>query len=171
MKDSHVRAVTSFHRRCARSTCHVAMRATRQFHVKTTTPEERLGVIPIVQSCHRRLSGWAGAVLRMPMGRLPRQMLTAWIPRPRAVGSGRNWGQRRPKSKRPRCQHEKINGHRPPSAFRRKEQSKPTHVAPNHQTGIIPPHLTSTHTFHLKPSARTASKPGKRTHEWNSCTV
>ena len=62
--------------------------------------------------------------------------------------------QHRPKSKRPRHQHQKINGHRPPSAFRRKEQSKPIHVAPNHQTGIIPPHLTSTHTFYLKTSER-----------------
>ena len=66
---------------------------TRQFRIKTTTLEERLGVIPIVQSYHRRLLGWAGAVLRMPMDRLPRQMLTAWIPHPRAVGSERNWGQ------------------------------------------------------------------------------
>ena len=87
MKDSHVRAITSFHRRCVRSMCHVTMRTTRQFHIKTTTLEERLGVIPIVQSYHRRLLGWAGAVLRMPMDRLPRQMLKAWIPHPRAIGS------------------------------------------------------------------------------------
>ena len=93
MKDSHVRAITTFHRRCVRSMCHVTMRTTRQFRIKTTTLEERLGVIPIVQSYHRRLLGWAGAVLRMPMDRLPRQMLTAWIPHPRAVGSERNWGQ------------------------------------------------------------------------------
>ena len=74
MKDSHVRAITTFHRRCVRSMCHVTMRTTRQFHIKTTTLEERLGVVPIVQSYHRRLLGWAGAVLRMPMDRLPRQM-------------------------------------------------------------------------------------------------
>ena len=37
-------------------------------------------------------------------------------------------------------------------------------MAPNHQTGSIPLHLTSTHTFYLKTSARTAPKPGKRTH-------
>ena len=97
MKDSHVPAITSFHRRCVRSMYHVTMRTTRQFHIncKTTTLdlEERLGVIPIIQSYHRRLLGWAGAVLRTPMDRLPRQMLTAWIPHPRAVGSERNWGQ------------------------------------------------------------------------------
>ena len=50
MKESHVRAITSFHRRRARTTCHVTMRHTRQFHIKTTTLEERLGVVPIVQS-------------------------------------------------------------------------------------------------------------------------
>ena len=93
MKESHVRAITSFHRRCVRTMCHVTMRHTRQFHIKTTTLEERLGVVPIAQSCHRRLLGWAGAVLRMTMDRLPRQMPTAWIPHPRAVGSERNWGQ------------------------------------------------------------------------------
>ena len=41
---------------------------------------------------HRRLFGWAGQVLRMPMDRLPRKLLTAWLPCKRAVGVMHNWG-------------------------------------------------------------------------------
>ena len=36
--------------------------------------------------------GRAGEVLRMPMDRLPRKLLTAWLPCKRAVGAMHNWG-------------------------------------------------------------------------------
>ena len=41
MKDSHMRAITSFHNRCVRPMCYVAMRTTQQFHIKATTQAPR----------------------------------------------------------------------------------------------------------------------------------
>ena len=39
------------------------------------------------------LDSRAGEVLRMPMDRLPRKLLTAWLPHKRAVGATLNWGR------------------------------------------------------------------------------
>ena len=153
--------------------CHVTMRHTRQFHIKTTTLEERLGVVPIVQSYVPpqvvRLGRCSAPNANGPPATPNAHSVDPTSPRRRVRKELGASVQRRPRSKQPRHQHKKINGDRPPSAFRRKERSKPIHVAPNHQTGIIPTHLTSTHAFYLKISARMASNPGKRTNKWNSC--
>ena len=73
--------------------CNVNLRSTRKYRIETATLEDRLGVDPIDQCYHRRSFGWAGEVLRMPMDRLPRKLLTAWLPCKRvAVGAMPNWG-------------------------------------------------------------------------------
>ena len=92
LTEKHMRALTTFHRRCMRAMCNVNLRSTRNYRIETATLEDRLGVDPIDQCYHRRLFGWAGEVLRMPMDRLPRKLLTAWLPCKRAVGAMHNWG-------------------------------------------------------------------------------
>ena len=62
-----MQAFTAFRGRCVHATCNVNLRSTRKFKIKTATLEVKIGVEPIKMSCHRRLAGWAGEVLRMPM--------------------------------------------------------------------------------------------------------
>ena len=93
LTEAHMQALTAFHRRCVRAMCNVNLRSTRNFKIKTATLEEKIGVETIKMSYHRRLIGWAGEVLRMPMDRLPRKLLTAWLPHKRAVGATLNWGR------------------------------------------------------------------------------
>ena len=90
LTEKHMRALTTFHRRCIRAMCNANLRSTRNYRIKTATLEDRLGVDPIDQCYHRRVFGWAGEVLRMLMDRLPRKLLTAWLPLKRAVGAMHN---------------------------------------------------------------------------------
>ena len=53
----------------------------------------RLGIAAVGQHNRRRLPRWAGHVSRMPMHRLPRQLLTAFAANPRPAGSSlMAWG-------------------------------------------------------------------------------
>ena len=92
LTEKHMRALTTSHRRCMRAMCNVSLRSTRNYRIKTATLEARLGIAPIDQRYHRCSSGWAGEVLRMPMDRPPRKLLTAWLPCKRAAGAMHNWG-------------------------------------------------------------------------------
>ena len=54
----------------------------------------RLGIAAAEQYYHRRLLRWAGHVSRMPMHRLPRQLLTGFVANPRPTGSPlMTWGR------------------------------------------------------------------------------
>jgi hypothetical protein len=59
---------------------------TRHNHVKTSTLAIRLGIQTIEPYIARRQMRWLGHVWRMPETRLPKQLLSAWLPQKRPVG-------------------------------------------------------------------------------------
>ena len=80
-----LRKLQSFHNRCVRRMCRVNLWKTREFHLKTETLLDRLGVRSLNFYLHRRIIKWVGHVARMPFDRLPRKFLTAWVRGPRGL--------------------------------------------------------------------------------------
>jgi len=78
-----LRKLQSFHNRCVRSMCRVNLWKTREFHLKTESLLDRLGMRSLDFYLHRRIIKWVGHVARMPLDRLPRKFLTAWVHGPR----------------------------------------------------------------------------------------
>jgi len=81
-----IRVLRAFHHRCMRSMCRLSLWHTRHNHVKTSTLATRLGIQTIETYIARRQMRWLGHVWRMPEKRLPKQLLTAWLPQKRPVG-------------------------------------------------------------------------------------
>ena len=76
----------SFHHRCCRTMCRIAMAHTIRHHIPSSDLFERLGILSVDTYYHRRLLRWAGHVSRMPMSRAPRQLLTGWVAHKRPIG-------------------------------------------------------------------------------------
>ena len=70
-----------FHARCLRCMCYVSLKHTREHRITTESLMLRLGVDAIDFYVARRQLGWAGHVCRMDFDRLPRRMLSSWVPR------------------------------------------------------------------------------------------
>ena len=66
---------------------------TKRCRIPSAQSYRRLGIAAVDQYYRRRLLRWAGHVPRMPMHRLPRQLLTAFAANPRPAGSSlMAWG-------------------------------------------------------------------------------
>ena len=89
---THQQKLASFHRRCLRSMCHTNLFKTRVHRVTTAALLERAGLEPLIFYLDRRMITWAGKVARMSMDRVPRRMLTAWLPCKRPRGCAKTWG-------------------------------------------------------------------------------
>jgi len=77
-----------FHAQCVRSMCRVSRKHTRQHRISTAALEKRLGLDSIDIYLSRRQLRWAGHVSRMDYAqRLPRRMLSSWVPHPRTRGA------------------------------------------------------------------------------------
>ena len=77
-----------FHARCVRSMCRVSRKHTWQHHISTGELEQRLGLDTIDMYLKRRQLRWLGHVARMDYAeRLPRRMLSAWVPQSRPRGA------------------------------------------------------------------------------------
>ena len=77
-----------FHARCVRSMCRVSRKHTWLHRISTGELEQRLGIDTIDMYLKRRQLRWAGHVARMDHGqRLPRRMLSSWVPHPRPHGA------------------------------------------------------------------------------------
>ena len=86
--------LTSFYRRCVRTMCRITIRHTIKHRIKTTDLLDQLHIHPIKSYYERRLLRWAGHVARMSTCRLPRKLLTAWVPHPRHNGGQKTtWGK------------------------------------------------------------------------------
>ena len=81
------RRLRVFHARCLRAMCRVSRKHTRQHHISTVALEQRLGLDPIDVYLSRRQLRWLGHVRRMDYERLPRRMLSSWVPCPRPCGA------------------------------------------------------------------------------------
>lgn len=83
----------TFYNRSVRMMCRITMRHTIKHHIKTSTLLQQLQLEPFDIYYERRLLRWAGHVARMDTDRLPRQLLTSWVPHPRLNGGQKlTWG-------------------------------------------------------------------------------
>ena len=78
-----------FHAQCLRAMCRVTRKHTWEHHITSVELMQRLGLDGIDFYVARRQMRWLGHVRRMPMERLPRRMLSAWVPHARPVGAPR----------------------------------------------------------------------------------
>ena len=77
-----------FHARCVRAMCRVTRKHCWDHHISTVELERRLGLDTIDTYISRRQLRWLGHVRRMDFStRLPRRMLSCWVPHPRPVGA------------------------------------------------------------------------------------
>ncbi len=74
-------------RRCLRTMCTINIIDMRKHPViHHTDLEKKLHVKNILDTLRFRRLQWAGHVLRMAEARLPRRLITSWVPRARPVG-------------------------------------------------------------------------------------
>ena len=78
-----------FHHQCIRSMCRVTRKHTWEHHISSDDLRKRLGLHRIEFYVFSRQLCWLGHVSRMDMERLPRRMLSCWIPHRRPVGRPR----------------------------------------------------------------------------------
>ena len=76
-----------FHARCVRGMCRVSRKHTWKHNISTATLEQRLGLDSFDTYFHRRQLRWLGHLARMDYARLPRRMLSSWVPHPRPTGA------------------------------------------------------------------------------------
>ena len=82
-----LRRLRVFHARCVRAMCRVSRKHTWSHRLSTGELESRLGLDSIDVYLTRRQLGWLGHVRRMDFERLPRRMLSSWVPCPRPRGA------------------------------------------------------------------------------------
>ena len=75
--------------RCVRSMCRITMAQTIKHRITFKSLFERLGVGSFDSYYNRRLLRWTGHVVRIPMDRMPRELLTGWVEHARPVGCPR----------------------------------------------------------------------------------
>ena len=77
----------TFYNSCVRAMCRVTMSQTWRHRITTKSLLERLQIRSFDDYYYTRLLRWAGHVVRMPMERTPRRLLTGWVDHPRALGA------------------------------------------------------------------------------------
>ena len=60
---------------------------TIRHRITTKSLFAKLEIDPLDTYYNCRLLRWAGQISRMPMSRVPRNLLTSWVAKPRPVGS------------------------------------------------------------------------------------
>ena len=88
------RELQRFHHDCVRAMCRVNLSHTRRRRITMHTLLSEVGVRQLRWYYETRLQltrllRWVGHVVRMPIDRLPRKMLTAWVPSKRVLGCPR----------------------------------------------------------------------------------
>lgn len=76
-----------FHPRCVRAMYRVTLRDCYKNHISPDQLLNRLNLRPIDTYVTKRQLRWAGHVARMDLHRLPRRMLSSWMPSKRPVGA------------------------------------------------------------------------------------
>ena len=87
LTEAMLHRLRTFHARCVRSMHRVTRKHTWDHHISTQELEQRLGLETIDFYISRRQLRWLGHVSRMGPERLPRQMLSCWVPHPRPRGA------------------------------------------------------------------------------------
>ena len=87
LTESLFRKLRVFHARCVRAMCRVNRLHTRVYRIRTSDLLNRLSLQSIDSYVNRRQLRWLGHVARMEPQRLPRKMLTSWVPSKRPRGA------------------------------------------------------------------------------------
>ena len=87
LTESLFRKLRVFHARCVRAMCRVNRLHTRVYRIRTSDLLNRLSLQSIDLYVNRRQLRWLGHVARMGPQRLPRKMLTSWVPSKRPRGA------------------------------------------------------------------------------------
>ena len=88
LTELHLHQLRVFHAQCLRAMCRVTRKHTWDHHISTQELGQRLGIETIDTYVTRRQLRWLGHVRRMDYDRrLPRRMLSAWVPHPRPRGA------------------------------------------------------------------------------------
>ena len=77
----------AFHSRCVRAMCRVNRWHVRIHRISTEQLLNRVDLKSIDAYITRRQLQWAGHVIRMPYDRLPRKMMSSWVPSRRPTGA------------------------------------------------------------------------------------
>ena len=76
-----------FHAQCVRVMSRVTLKHTRAHHLSTQALSQEMGVESIDYYFTRRQLRWVGHVARMDFDKLPRRMLSCWVPMRRPTGA------------------------------------------------------------------------------------
>ena len=89
LKATLYKKLRQFHARCVRTMSRTNLHHTRIHHISTKNLEKELGLDSMNNYIARRQLRWLGHVSRMPFDRLPRRMLSSWLPSPRCRGAAK----------------------------------------------------------------------------------
>ena len=89
LTEALVQRLRAFHGQCVRAMCRVTRTHTWRHHITSEELRERLSLDSIDYYVARRQLRWLGHVSRMNFERLPRRMLSSWVPHKRPVGAPR----------------------------------------------------------------------------------
>jgi hypothetical protein len=86
MREDLLQKLEVFHNQCVRDMCHITKNKQRFEKIKTTSLNERMGLVPIRDMICTKQLRWFGHVVRMSNNRAPKQLLTCWIDHKRELG-------------------------------------------------------------------------------------
>ena len=87
LTEALLQRLRAFHAQCVRAMCRVSRKHTWEHHIASDELRGRLGLDSIDYYVARRQLRWLGHVRRMAPERLPRQMLSSWVPSKRPAGA------------------------------------------------------------------------------------
>jgi len=87
LKETLYKELRQFHARCVRTMSRTNLHHTWIHHISTKNWEKELGLDSMNNYIAWRQLRWLGHVSRMPFDRLPRRMLSSWLPAPRCTGA------------------------------------------------------------------------------------
>jgi hypothetical protein len=88
-----LKKLQAFQRKCVRTITKMTPMKMKEAHVKSNDLNEKVGVKPVLENYYNRLLTWVGKVCRMPIHRLPRQLIASWVEHPRPKkGREQAWG-------------------------------------------------------------------------------
>ena len=89
LREQELQKLQRFHHDCVRAMCRVNLSHTWKRRIRTNDLLQELGLQPLRWYYETRVLRWAGHVSRMPIDRLPRMLLTSWVPNSRVIGCPR----------------------------------------------------------------------------------
>ena len=87
LTEKAVLQVLQFHAGCLRTLSHITLTQSRMYQIPTREIETEIRLASMHKYIARRQLRWLGHVSRMPFDRLPRRLLSSWLPHKRPRGA------------------------------------------------------------------------------------